>query len=131
MSLSDLDLETIANNSALIISQDVDQQHLRCHSASKGQATGHWISPSGIPLERPSLETENPLIYSFLDLSFQDAEEEGVHRCITRDENGEDLSLYVGLYKQCKFRDHILFYWHTKGILTWFTWCNLWDYYIY
>ena len=112
MSISNLDLETVANNSALIISQDGDHLHLLCHSASKGQTTGHWISPNGIPLERPSLKTENPLllnIYSFLDLSFQDAEEEGIYSCRTTDENGDAMSLYVGLYRQCKFHDHSLF----------------------
>ena len=109
MSLSNLDLEIVANNSALIISKGREPPNLLCHSASKGRTTGHWISPSGIQLEHPSSiseQTEDPLLlntYSFLDLSFQDAEEEGVHSCITIDENGRDKSLYVGLYTQCKF----------------------------
>ena len=100
--------EPISNNSALIANENNDIGTITCHSSTREEDVGRWISLEGnnITSNLSSLLVEqfHGPFPSYVSLQLNNGtslgvDDQGVYTCLIPDENGEERALHVGIYR--------------------------------
>ena len=96
-------LESISNNSAVVVTHSEAPTSILCHSPLKVTDAALWIAPSGsiVPAMNANRSNSFLLVHTFANLSLVDpvvASENGVYTCAVSDENRELQMLHVGVF---------------------------------
>ena len=104
-------LESVSNNSAVVVTRSEAAISILCHSPLKGTDAALWIAPSGsiVPAMNANRSNSFLLVHTFANLSLVDsivASENGVYTCAVSDENRELQMLHVGVFNSSHCESH-------------------------